>query len=385
MDKRYQVFVSSTFTDLEEERREILQALLELDCIPSGMELFPAANMTQWELIKGLIDDCDYYLVIVGGRYGSIGPEGISYTEMEFRYALSIGKPTIGFLHKQPGDIAVKNSEKTAEGLAMLESFRHLVGQKNCKFWTNAADLGSVASRSLVQLMRREPAVGWVRANELATHEATTELLQLRKRVDELQNQLLKARVSAPSGADALAKGSDTLTIDFTYRATNGLGKAFTRGSSFSASWNAIFSQIAPMMIHEATEEAIKGALDTFAGRFNSHRLFALDVNKNHKLGYLKIESDAFQTIKVQLRALGLIARSDKARSVKDVGTYWTLTPYGDEVMTQLLAIKSPGLAASDSDSAEMPSYGASTDDEPTAPEISVEVSAPHVRDDETT
>ena len=41
MDKRYQVFISSTFEDLQEERRQVMQALLALDCIPTGMELFP--------------------------------------------------------------------------------------------------------------------------------------------------------------------------------------------------------------------------------------------------------------------------------------------------------------------------------------------------------
>ena len=70
MEKKYQVFVSSTYEDLQEERREVMQALLELDCIPCGMEFFPAANEDQWTLIKNVIDDCDYYLVIVGGRYG---------------------------------------------------------------------------------------------------------------------------------------------------------------------------------------------------------------------------------------------------------------------------------------------------------------------------
>ena len=78
MDKRYQVFVSSTFEDLQEERKEVMQALLELDCIPAGMELFPAADEAQWTLIKRVIDDCDYYLVIVGGRYGSVNDEGMS-------------------------------------------------------------------------------------------------------------------------------------------------------------------------------------------------------------------------------------------------------------------------------------------------------------------
>lgn len=44
MDKRYQVFISSTYVDLQEERQSVLQTLMEMDCIPAGMELFPAAD-----------------------------------------------------------------------------------------------------------------------------------------------------------------------------------------------------------------------------------------------------------------------------------------------------------------------------------------------------
>ena len=80
MEKRYQVFVSSTYADLREERQRVIQALMEMDCIPSGMELFPAADEEQWHFIRKVIDDCDYYLLIIGGRYG-LTPEGLSYTE----------------------------------------------------------------------------------------------------------------------------------------------------------------------------------------------------------------------------------------------------------------------------------------------------------------
>ncbi len=90
MEKRYQVFVSSTFTDLMDERRAVMQALLELDCIPAGMELFPASDDDSWTLIQRVIDDCDYYLVIVGGRYGSLDAYGIGYTEKEYDYALAV-------------------------------------------------------------------------------------------------------------------------------------------------------------------------------------------------------------------------------------------------------------------------------------------------------
>src|SRR5665213_1127692 len=81
---RYQVFVSSTYDDLRGERQQATQAILEIGCFPSGMELFPASDDTQWELIKRVIEESDYYVVIVAGRYGSLGPEGASYTEMEY-------------------------------------------------------------------------------------------------------------------------------------------------------------------------------------------------------------------------------------------------------------------------------------------------------------
>lgn len=89
MDKRYQVFVSSTYSDLHEERSKVIQTLMEMDCIPAGMELFPAIDQEQFEFIKKVIDDCDYYLLIIGGRYGSLTNDGISFTEKEYDYAVS--------------------------------------------------------------------------------------------------------------------------------------------------------------------------------------------------------------------------------------------------------------------------------------------------------
>src|SRR2546425_7807269 len=115
MEKKYQVFVSSTYQDLIDERQHVIHALLELDCIPSGMELFPAADEDQWTLIKSVIDDCDYYIVIVGGRYGTIGAQGISYTQMEYQYAIEKGKPVVAFLHKDPTSLASKLVEQDPE------------------------------------------------------------------------------------------------------------------------------------------------------------------------------------------------------------------------------------------------------------------------------
>jgi len=165
MDRRYQVFVSSTHEDLIDERLEVMQALLELDCIPCGMEYFPAANEDQWTFIKSLIDRCDYFIVIIGGKYGSEHPDGKSYTQMEYEHALSKGIPTIGFTHHDRNSLPPEKIETEDTKIRKLDSFISFVRSKLCKDWKNTYELGGGVSRSLVQLMKNNPRVGWVRAD----------------------------------------------------------------------------------------------------------------------------------------------------------------------------------------------------------------------------
>src|SRR5689334_3442258 len=108
---KYQVFISSTFVDLPEERQAVFQTLMKMNCIPAGMELFPAADEEQFEFIKKVIDDCDYYIVIIGGRYGSVTADGVSYTEKEYDYAVAKGIKVIALLHKNPKLIVADRTE----------------------------------------------------------------------------------------------------------------------------------------------------------------------------------------------------------------------------------------------------------------------------------
>ena len=84
LKKKYQVFISSTYEDLKDERAAVTQCLLDNNCIPVGMEQFPSSNMSQMDYIKKMLDDCDYYILIVGGRYGSLDDDGVGYTEKEY-------------------------------------------------------------------------------------------------------------------------------------------------------------------------------------------------------------------------------------------------------------------------------------------------------------
>ena len=93
--KKYQFFISSTYEDLKEERKKLFWAVLKKKYIPVGMELFGAVDEEQMTYIKRLIDDCDCFVVLLGGRYGSVDGEGISYTEREYDYAVQQEKKVI--------------------------------------------------------------------------------------------------------------------------------------------------------------------------------------------------------------------------------------------------------------------------------------------------
>lgn len=345
MDKRYQVFVSSTYTDLLEARQEVMQALLELDCIPAGMELFPAADDDQWTLIKRVIDDCDYYIVIIGGRYGSLGPDEKSFTQLEYEYAISQGKPVIAFLHKDPGKLPSECTEKDPEKQKKLDEFRALAEQKMVRYWTTPADLGSVVSRSLIKLIRTTPAVGWVKADLIPSKQAAEEILELKAKIESLENELEEARTTAPKETERFAQGDDLFEMRYSFGAyrSSRYSPDVSYTAKFELTWNQIFSRISPLMIDEAAERELKAELNRLIREINIDSLSQDEQLQEYRLDGFKINDEDFNTIKVQFLALRLIRKSIKSRSVKDTENYWTLTPYGEMVMTELRAIRRRG------------------------------------------
>ena len=295
--KRFQVFVSSTYEDLKEERQKVIQSLLELDCFPCGMEYFPAANEEAWEAIQQLISQCDYYVVIVGGKYGSVDSEGISYTEKEYRFALEKRIPVIAFLHADPGKIPVENSEDRAKCKQKLNQFRELCQNKICRFWNSPDDLRAVVTTSLVALMKSHPAAGWVRADTVAP-ESAKEILQLRDRIDSLQKELSKHE--GPPGVDNLAQDNDQFLISF-YREI--AGSMTEHLQSFS--WNQIFEALGVGLLQGLREGEIGNLL---------RELIAKRIPDSK--GGIGLKQDSVKQIIIQLRALDLI------RQGSEIGTW---------------------------------------------------------------
>lgn len=341
MDKRYQVFVSSTYKDLIPERVEVIQALLELDCIPSGMEYFPAADETQWDFIKKLIDESDYYIVIVAGKYGSVDDNGISYTQKEYEYAISKNIPTIAFLHSDIDSLPTIKTEKDKKARKKLESFENLVKRKLCKFWSSPQDLGAVVSRSISQAKKNYPRTGWIRADSM-TGTSEKEVVQLYKKIETLEQKLEESSRFVELNKlnlDNLADGEDKIKVIADIK-SGSWNEPKTERKTYNLSWNIINYHLLPKIISPIRMTSFKSVLNSITKEVYLNDTQNVEMPANITI---KIANDFYETVKIQLTLLDLIKFYDeefftdeKPKMVKMVA----LTKKGKEKLLQLRAVR---------------------------------------------
>lgn len=204
MDKLYHVFISSTYSDLKDERKRVSEAVAKAGYVPEGMELFPASSQKQLDFIKRVIDRCDYYVLIIGGRYGSLADGNISYTEMEYNYAVKRGVSILSFLHSEPDKIEAGKVDKVGRYARSLRTFREKVCSGTMvDFWRNPDELSAKVVVALSQEVTLNPGVGWVRGNQAIDPAIYQELEATRKERDELRARTGDDQFIFPSWLDA--------------------------------------------------------------------------------------------------------------------------------------------------------------------------------------
>lgn len=200
--KKLQVFVSSTYQDLREERQAAVEAILTAGHIPAGMELFAAGDESQMNVIKRWIEESDVFLLILGGRYGTIETtSGLSYIHHEYREALARGKPVFAVVvnpehHKKRvrkhGLLVTENEHPTE-----LSSFREEVMTRLVKFWSDPRDIKLAIHEAMAEFARRPELVGWLPGNKVVdTGPLAEELARLAKENSDLRHQV--TRLSGP-------------------------------------------------------------------------------------------------------------------------------------------------------------------------------------------
>jgi len=326
MNKRYQVFVSSTYADLKEERQHVLQALMEMDCIPADMELFPAADEEQWTFIQKIIDDCDYYLLIIGGRYGSVTPDGISYTEKEFDYAVDKGLKIVALIHSEPSNIPFGKSESDSQLRKKLSEFRDKVMDgRLVKFWKSAEELPGLVALSLTKTIKMYPAIGWVRANKIASDELLIEINQLRKENQKLKEECPEYAIQENYDFGKIADFDEKYIINGHSRLFSSSSGYYKQNWNYSYSWKNIFSIISPTLLKDNTSDTVQSILAN-----------SIAEEKKQQGDSHTISTQDFMTITLQLKAYGLIDTYEYGSSLK-----WKLTKKGNQYMMNLRLVPS--------------------------------------------
>lgn len=320
MDKRYQVFISSTFADLEDERKGVMEAIIELDCFPAGMEMFPASNMEQFEYIKSVIDESDYYVIIVAGRYGSIADDGISYTEKEFDYAKEKGIPILAFVKKDITNLPGSKLELDPENRKRLDVFREKVlNGRMAKFWETKDELKYNLHSSLSQEMKVNPKTGWIRGNTAADADLYEKIESLRNERDnykERYENLLKDQIKLNDQTDQQNKMEveDKLKKKFYIAFKSNLGAEHLRETSIKE----ILQHCAIFMLSDINAEILSSVLE--------------DMMNGSGITY-SLAKDSLSLILLKLLALNII--EDTKNILKD---NLILTDIGRKIILSLVA-----------------------------------------------
>lgn len=201
MNRKFQVFVSSTFKDLVEERQSAVGAILTAGHIPAGMELFKPGDQTQLDIIKRWIDESDIYLLILGGRYGTIAPNSeYSYTELEYDYALKSNKPLFSIVIDSEY-LKGKVKEFGADVLELnnpskYSDFRNKVVSYPVEFFNDNKDIQIAIYKTLPTLISERDLKGWVSGKDVP--DSTVLIEQINRLTRE--NESLSSQVALFSG-----------------------------------------------------------------------------------------------------------------------------------------------------------------------------------------
>ncbi len=147
MRKMYQIFVSSTYSDLINIRGVAYQAILEMGQVPVGYHDIAATNNIQ-ETINPLIDNSEVFVLIIGERYGTISPSGKSYLEEEYNFAVSKGKPILCFIKSNYSE----NNDPNFQSFVCNLLNNHFVS-----LWNNDDDFKMKLTTSIYNLISKNP------------------------------------------------------------------------------------------------------------------------------------------------------------------------------------------------------------------------------------
>lgn len=99
LDRRYQVFLTTSGEEMQAERALVVQTLVGMGFFAWGLA---SRTPLSSAYARRQIDDCDYVVLLLGSQYGEQSVSGISYMHLEYIYAVTKQKPIMVIMHQSP-------------------------------------------------------------------------------------------------------------------------------------------------------------------------------------------------------------------------------------------------------------------------------------------
>ncbi|EAQ35518.1 hypothetical protein NB311A_17119 [Nitrobacter sp. Nb-311A] len=312
MDRVFQIFIASADADLK-ERQAVSNTLAKAGYMPAGMESFPITDRQQLDYIKRIIDRSDYYIMLVGRRYGSLSGDELTFTEDAFEYAQSKGIPILAFLSQKPDDITIGTVEPEAPLKAKLDAFKaRLKTGRIVEFWSDENDLCMKVVMAVATAVNLKPGVGWIRGDQAINPKLLQELEKLRIENADLRQKLADLD-SDKSSSHPIPGLADSVTVELLiYRTEEGapdkISQLVLLGDLFAGLYDYLLKSPSEAYVRE------------LVGYWYRQKL--------HTSDYCELSDNSAIVIRDKLEALGLIKpRSIMAGFSKSIA--WSLTEEG--------------------------------------------------------
>lgn len=330
MDKIFHVFISSTYSDLIEERKKVSEAVAKAGFVAEGMEIFPASSQKQLNFIERVIDRCDYYILVIAGRYGSLSEDGISYTEKEFLYAKEKHIPVLAFIRIDTNKLPESKIDQEPLNQAKLFEFvERLKNESLVDFWLNPDELATKALAALSQARVTHEAAGWIRGNTAASTAILAEINELRKENSQLKADLAATRPNAIFANVKVAGLDEKIEVNFNYN----WGSRGSQKKSVFLTLRTILAAIGPNFRTPHNSSGIAHSLDKV-------------IKKESDFGdhvSITLFNEDKQRILMQMEALGLMTASVYNLKNGGQGVFHKLTNTGLGEMLKENVFKSEG------------------------------------------
>lgn len=185
LDKRYQVFITTSGKEMQPERMVVSQTLIGMGYFSWGLEQRTPLSTA---FARRQIDDCDYVLLLLGSQYGEQSVSGVSYMHLEYIYAVTKQKPIIVLMHDNPESRDPALQETKLELKNRFHEFRQQL-QKEVEQvigFKTLRELELAVRSYMPQMLERYPVVGWVRPQSIQ---------RLQDEIDRLKSKLTQANL----------------------------------------------------------------------------------------------------------------------------------------------------------------------------------------------